>query len=248
MAKPTDTLPWATDPGATSDPGPTRKATGFLAGKRLPAKWLNYLLNKQGAWFQYLANLHDESEFLNKNYTWTGQTTFAGTTRLASGVEISYPAPVARARQLIMPPTGNWTAMGFAFGITPAAIKTLTASAQTTLRVELPHGSIITGLRARMSQANVATGVAQAMRLFLLREKPDDTGGVTDLETVASVDTNNVPGFQAPVVTGLSHVVDNASYYYLRLVSSDAAPGGEGNGDQFYSTTVLYEEPKLVIY
>lgn len=138
--------------------------------------------------------------------------------------------------------------MGTAFGITPAAIKTVTANAQTTLRVELPHGSIVTGLRARMSQANTATGVPQAMRLSLLREKPDDTGGVVDLETVVSVDTNNVVGFQAPVVTGLSHAVDNASYYYLRLVSSDAAPGGEGNGDQFYSTTVFYQEPKLVIY
>jgi hypothetical protein len=72
MAKPTTITDWATDAGATSDPGPTRRATGFIAGKKLPAKWLNWLLSQNAQWLTYLRDLHIEPEFLNQVYTWTG--------------------------------------------------------------------------------------------------------------------------------------------------------------------------------
>lgn len=77
MAKPGDLYPWATDVGATVDPGPTRKATGFVAGKKPPAKWVNWLENGAYKWRQYLDNLHGETEFLNKIYAWTGLHSFA---------------------------------------------------------------------------------------------------------------------------------------------------------------------------
>jgi hypothetical protein len=78
MAKPTATITeWATDAGATSDPGPTRRATGFIAGKKLPAKWLNWLLNQNAQWLTYLRDLHTEPEFLNKVYHWTATHRFA---------------------------------------------------------------------------------------------------------------------------------------------------------------------------
>lgn len=73
MAKPSSITTWATDVGATADPGSTRRATGFVAGKRLPAKWLNWILNQNGAWLTYLRDLHTEPEFLNKDYAWTGK-------------------------------------------------------------------------------------------------------------------------------------------------------------------------------
>ncbi len=71
MPKPSTITTWATDPGATADPGATRRATGFVAGKKLPAKWLNWILNQNGAWLTYLRDLHTEAEFLNKVYRWT---------------------------------------------------------------------------------------------------------------------------------------------------------------------------------
>jgi hypothetical protein len=77
MAKPSTIAAWATDSGATSDPGPTRRATGFVPGMKLPAKWLNWLFNQNGAWFTYLRDLHTEPEFLNKVYAWTGAHRFA---------------------------------------------------------------------------------------------------------------------------------------------------------------------------
>ena len=77
MPKPTDIPTWATDAGATQDPGAARQASGFRAGKRLPAKWLNWALSRHGSWFQYLRDLHLEPEFLNKNYPWAGSHRFS---------------------------------------------------------------------------------------------------------------------------------------------------------------------------
>jgi hypothetical protein len=78
VPKPTEVPTWATDAGAISDPGPMRRATGFIAGKKLPAKWLNWLLNRQAGWFTYLRDLHNEPEFLNKPYNWSGLHRFTG--------------------------------------------------------------------------------------------------------------------------------------------------------------------------
>lgn len=78
MAKPASVPTWATDVGAIADPGPARTATGFVTGKKAPAKWFNWLFNKQSAWLSYLNNLHAEPEFLNKAYAWTGEHSWAG--------------------------------------------------------------------------------------------------------------------------------------------------------------------------
>jgi hypothetical protein len=78
MAKPTEIPSWATDAGATNDPGASRKATGFVTGKKAPAKWFNWLHNRSGQWFSYLSNLHSEPEFLDKPYAWTGEHAFNG--------------------------------------------------------------------------------------------------------------------------------------------------------------------------
>lgn len=90
MAKPTDIPTWATGPGETIvDPGPTRTQTGFVAGKKAPAGWFNFLFNRQGAWFSYLNDLHNEAQFLNKTYTWTGLQAFNGTARFGTNPQIA---------------------------------------------------------------------------------------------------------------------------------------------------------------
>jgi hypothetical protein len=96
MAKPTEIMQWATDVGATSDPGGTRRATGFVSGKKAPAKWFNFLHGAAGKWHAYLDNLHGETEFLNKAYTWTAahvfgsDVTVGGNVLLASGSAVAY--------------------------------------------------------------------------------------------------------------------------------------------------------------
>lgn len=73
MAKPSDIYAWATNPGATADPGSTRKATGFVAGKKAPSKWFNWLHDGAARWHAYLRDLHVEPEFLGEDYTWEGE-------------------------------------------------------------------------------------------------------------------------------------------------------------------------------
>jgi hypothetical protein len=96
MAKPDQTYEFATDADATSDPGLTRRATGFVAGKRLPAKWLNWALNGAGKWAAYVSNLHGEPEFLGKVYHWTGLHKFQG------GFQSTWPLGMAGAHNEVL--------------------------------------------------------------------------------------------------------------------------------------------------
>lgn len=89
MAKPTDLYPWATDPGATVDPGPAREATGFRSGKKPPAKWFNFLFNGAHQWFQYLSNLPNEAAFLGEVFHWTGGQTHAAPVTFNANVHMS---------------------------------------------------------------------------------------------------------------------------------------------------------------
>jgi hypothetical protein len=107
MAKPADTYQWASDVGVTADPGSTRKASGFVAGKKAPSKWFNWLHRGAGLWHAYLNNLHNESEFLNKAYAWTGNHTFTKKIALqaddgAHTIDVAdsllWSAPLARQR------------------------------------------------------------------------------------------------------------------------------------------------------
>lgn len=76
MAKPSDTYDWAGNVGATVDPGSIRKGSGFVAGKKAPAKWFNWLHRGASLWHAYLDNLHNEAEFLGQDYAWQGHHVF----------------------------------------------------------------------------------------------------------------------------------------------------------------------------
>lgn len=55
MATKPATMPtWATDVGATVDPGSSAKATGWLVGQKPPAKWMNWILFWIYQWILYL--------------------------------------------------------------------------------------------------------------------------------------------------------------------------------------------------
>jgi hypothetical protein len=89
VAKPSSITTWATDPGATADPGPARRATGFIAGKKLPSKWLNWLLSQNAAWLTYLRDLHTEPEFLGEDYAWTGTHDHPGAVNIAGPLDVT---------------------------------------------------------------------------------------------------------------------------------------------------------------
>jgi hypothetical protein len=99
MTKPSNLFTWATTPGSTAEPSPGEKASGFGYGDKVPAPWINWLWNGAHQWFQFLNNLHTEEEFLNKDYSWGGEHSFAGT--LTTAQEILYAAP--RECSLMLP-------------------------------------------------------------------------------------------------------------------------------------------------
>jgi hypothetical protein len=97
MSKPSDTYAFSTNALSTSDPGSTRRATGFVAGKKLPAKWLNFLLSGAGKWFAYVDNLHNETDFLSKAYAWTAAHTYSGAVSLNGAASVNGTTTVSGA-------------------------------------------------------------------------------------------------------------------------------------------------------
>ena len=87
---------WATDTNFSSGPAsgtPTKvnagagvQAQGWRPGDALGyvGAWFNYWKNQGYQWFQYVDDLHNSAEFLNKSYTWlTGMHRFTGGARAA---------------------------------------------------------------------------------------------------------------------------------------------------------------------
>lgn len=111
MAKPTDTYDWATSVGTTEEPPTDMKAAGFVQGQRPPAKWHNWLWNGASKWHAYTQNLHNEPEFLNRAYAWTGVHLFAAAVQLFGAQnELEYAdaggASAPRLRTVMLEPCG----------------------------------------------------------------------------------------------------------------------------------------------
>lgn len=176
MPKPTTIPTWATDAGARVDPGPARNATGFIPGKKLPAKWLNWVLAQGGDWFQYLRDLHLEPEFLNKDYSWTGVQKLAqgfianswgvqGETRYVSATGVLTP----KARTIRVPISafqagagGSLAGWVFMSNVIPRWVSSADSTDDTPLVLEYrpPAGTVLKGLRAGVSPE--AGGVVNA--------------------------------------------------------------------------------------
>jgi len=181
MPKPSSIPTWATDPGARVDPGPARNATGFLPSKKLPAKWLNWILAQGGEWFQYLRDLHLEPEFLDKLYVWTGGHNFRGPGPTAIGVfgdlatsgevtycdALGYTTPKLRIVQLPMSGLAaegveGTSAWQYARVTTDGAerrrwIKVSSVAGRLNAEFQLPDGSKIVNVRACVSPASGPT-------------------------------------------------------------------------------------------
>lgn len=198
MAKPSETYEFATGDGATSDPA-SRRASGFVAGQRLPAKWLNYLLNGYGKWASYVNNLHAEPEFLNKGYAWTGAHTFDEAIAVAGTVTANdYQQTTRIPRTWMVPLTafrvvGNdpkWTFLDVdeeAFGVSAGIYWLHSGSSQNSrisATLKLPHGTRIQRVRTLVYTPGLKMAVS---RLFSNKE----TGGVIRTPIVEHTFTAN---------------------------------------------------------
>ena len=157
MAKPTTTYPWATGASATLEPDAGSKVSGFVANDKPPARWHNWLFNGAYRWQQYLSNLHNESEFLNKAYVWAGAHGFSSTLRMrGSSNEIEYAdaagTPTPRARTLMIPMTAfigssQWTFNPISTSGAVAWSCTATGTPYLSASVFLPSGALVTKVR-----------------------------------------------------------------------------------------------------
>jgi hypothetical protein len=232
MAKPTEIPSWATDVGATNDPGATRKATGFITGKKAPAKWFNHLFNRAGQWCAYLNDLHNEPGFLNKNYAWTGQHSFEAPGGISGGYvdnhwgvngEVLYvdanglPTPIGRS--LVLPLSGGVNALGttgvYKSGVGGGYVE-FGEMGGWNVAVQLPRGVTMTSFWVwfRNHSASDVTVNATLRRIranWLTEPMPVS-------EVVADV-PNTTMGAGVPQVftpaSSFAEIVDNETYEYV---------------------------------
>lgn len=240
MAKPTSIPTWATDPGATADPGATRTATGFITGKKAPAKWFNWLFNRTGAWFSYLDNLHNEPEFLNKNYSWTGVQKLAmGYIANHWGVsgEVLYANPTTGAVELrertVKVPLScfvpSWDVSNnrssWRFYLTDDGVQTywdMVSSDKALVGImPLPHQSVVASVRCGVHAAGII-GVGGTLEMTV--------GLASDMEGFADHESSMIWGTPVTVTayTGVmtayppSHEIDGARHSLaVRFVAPD---------------------------
>jgi hypothetical protein len=100
LAKPSSPLSWSTDTNYSAGPEtgtPTKvdpagvASQGWVAGRAAPASWMNWVLNKIGAWTSYLDNLHNESAFLGEQYVWTNYHQFDSAPTFVDGAQFQGP-------------------------------------------------------------------------------------------------------------------------------------------------------------
>jgi hypothetical protein len=232
MAKPSTTYEFATDSGATTDPGPTRRATGFVAGQRLPAKWLNWALNGFGKWTSYLSNLHDEPEFLSKAYTWTGWHRFHGAFTMKAGIGLSGVPPaneifytddnagLAPRLRTVMVPLTQFVPARVSFDpvadidgwsyyeddTTPDGMGTGWTTGKAIKRllghVRLPHGSTLTRVRCWVQTGGMALNVS--------RVRIDPATGVITRAYLSETTTSANGLLESVAISGADAAADSA--------------------------------------
>jgi hypothetical protein len=250
MAKPTSTYPFATAPDATLEPDDGAKLGGFNANDKPPARWHNWLFNGAHKWHEYLKNLHAESEFLDKDYSWTGMARFAkGYIANNWGVldEVLYVddngALTPKARPVRLPLTAfrsdnpnTPTAPGWQYGGGSQGewwISGVNATVSPLVcEFRLPAGVVLKSLRAEVGTTtpNTVTAIAGISRVT--------EGAGSDSVAITSSSTNNDADgmIQLPVGWGVTMTSDDVVYvrftsvtpyiplYWAKLLVDDIGP------------------------
>ena len=230
MAKPTTITTWATDAGATADPGATRRATGFVPGKKLPSKWLNWILNQNGAWLTYLRDLHTEIEFLNKAYFWRGRHSFVvpggfgnltttRAVRIAAG-RLEYVDPLDGTTVV----SGDTRVTALRLGLAKTnfvldddtgqlvLINQANVIPRATFELELPSTSVLQGVSVDFTQNGLNPG-SDVITLEIREVLPYGIGAVNTVSYPADSGTYTV---SAPNGGALS--ISSASRYQFRFL------------------------------
>lgn len=231
------------------DPGASYMQQGLVPGLKFVGPYLNFLLNRLCAWIVlYVKDLHNQVEFLNKAYTWTGTHTFglAGAWVVAGGsntitgagnldttgtleaaaiqidngvAEFGYKAQRSgRAKQIPLITQKMTT------GANPWEYDGTTGGLISTgggsckLALELPSGCTITALTVGLTAPSGTITVA------LFREAIDTgTGVVTQTQIGANADNGVSTSFVSTGIGAVGEVVANTARRYVVQLNADAA-------------------------
>jgi hypothetical protein len=245
MAYPVSDPVFASD--ATFSSGPesgSNMQQGLVPGLKFVGPYLNFLLNRLCAWIVlYVKDLHNQVEFLNKNYAFTGTwsiTTLAVNTLTAiNGVVFSSFLHTA-GRVRITGGAGNEFEYGTARSYTIRRGMTGHGSAEAGVAwtepgdpgssdgftyhqpIELPDGCEIKAWRA-LVQPEATAGTVTA-RLWRVSHTFGGSPAIDAGTGVGAADTTTGTALQEMGVSGLSEVVDNTNHYVLSF--SDALTPG----------------------
>lgn len=182
---------WATDTNIATgtesgtptkvDPGSGYRHQGFVPGATFVGPYVNFQLHRLGRWVTaYLKDLHNQVEFLNKAYTWTGGHTFntadvttltatngvvfssylhtAGRVRITGGSgEFEYNPAQARTNvQISM--SGGEAGPGGGFINTSDELVQTNGGATERFCVRLPRGAVLQSVEAIYEKDSVASG------------------------------------------------------------------------------------------
>lgn len=240
MAKPSSTFEWATNTNYVTGPDagtPTKVEPsagevddGFVRNTAAVAQHMNWALGQVQGWTDYLSDLHNETEFLNKTYTWTGVQALGGS------VETTYSA--ARSRVININPQacfGVWDTSGnggagidLLGGAYVRESTTLGTTVESTIAIPLvlPIGAVITGWAAVVTPASGGTKNAYVR---LMKRSVDMTGAVLppSPSAVGSIQGSSGTTRQAIGQTGLSETVAPGAIYTFYLDQGGVSSAGE---------------------
>ena len=151
------------------EPASGYKKAGAVPGRSIPGRYMNWVFNNLYAWTYYLGDLHNQTQFLNKTYPWTGTHSFSSAIsgNLAVSGYYNY-SPSKTGVSIAIPVRSGhavWDTVGTQPGWAPAAgatddtmvAKTGAINYYVSLKQALREGMAITKVRAGYNKAGAGT-------------------------------------------------------------------------------------------
>lgn len=221
MAKPTNLYKWSTADGTTLEPDEAQKAAGFANGEKPPARWHNWLFNGFYRWILYLANLHNEVEFLNKVYHWSEGHIFHSGLHMGETQEMGYED--IRSRTVMVPPVGQ------------GDLAVLDQPYRIYLPV--PGGATLTRVRMLVQQSAASS---QGVTLQVVRQdvrKSSPLGVSNETPIGAASQHSSAAGYEVLDSGPFRESVWNSDAYYVARLSA------EGVGRAPIWVEITFEDP-----
>jgi hypothetical protein len=212
MPKPTVIPEWASNPGATFDPGLPYSQAGWTVGTKPPARVLNWWQNLVFLWCEYL------NQFENYAHTWTADQT------IDSGSKLVVDAPNVIKYPNTIKPCWPWFIFyGGAGWVTTFNGQIYNNTVGTSI-VMIPIALSQTEELHNVQLNLIATGVATTVILDLMLKT--DTGSITSVGNTGIFSGTATAVVQNVIVAATTTLIPQpGEQLYLQVTASVAAAG-----------------------